>query len=50
MSGIVWNDRFNVGVESIDRAHQRLFSIVGKLLSLNEDTEKQQYACREGIK
>ncbi len=50
MSEIVWNDRFNVGVECIDKAHQRLFSIVGKLLSLNEDTEKQQYACREGIK
>lgn len=50
VSEIVWNDRFNVGVECIDKAHQRLFSIVGKLLSLNQDTEKQQYACREGVK
>lgn len=47
---IKWNDRFCIGVDSIDRAHQRLFSIVGKLLDLNEDTAKQQHACREGIK
>lgn len=47
---MIWRDRFNIGVEVIDKAHQRLFSIVGKLLSLNEDTAKQQHACREGIK
>lgn len=50
MNEVKWNDRFNIGVEGIDRAHQRLFSIVGKLLNLNEDTDKQQHACREGIK
>lgn len=50
MNEIKWNDRFNIGVESIDKAHQRLFSIVRKLLSLNEDTTKQQHACREGVK
>ena len=47
---IKWNDRFNVGVESIDSAHRKLFSIVGKLIALNEDEAKQQHACREGIK
>lgn len=50
MNELVWRDRFNIGVEVIDKAHQRLFSIVGKLISLNEDTAKQQHACREGIK
>lgn len=50
MKPIEWNDRFNIGVEVVDRAHQRLFSIVGKLISLNEDPDKQQHACREGIK
>lgn len=50
MNEIKWNDRFNIGVEGIDKAHQRLFSIVGKLLNLNEDRDKQQHACREGIK
>lgn len=47
---IKWNDRFNVGVDSIDSAHKKLFSIVGKLIALNEDETKQQHACREGIK
>ena len=47
---IKWNNRFNIGVDSIDKAHQKLFSIVGKLVALNEDTAKQQHACREGIK
>jgi len=47
---VEWNDRFSIGVEVVDKAHQRLFSIVGKLISLNEDPDKQQHACREGIK
>lgn len=47
---IKWNDRFNIGVDSIDRAHQKLFSIVGKLVALNEDEAKQRHACQEGIK
>ncbi len=47
---IKWNNRFNLGVDVIDQAHQRLFSIVSRLLDLNKDTEKQQHACREGIK
>lgn len=47
---VKWNDRFNLGVDVIDRAHQRLFSIVGRMLALNEDSAKQHHACREGIK
>lgn len=47
---IKWNNRFNIGVDSVDKAHQKLFSIVGKLVALNEDAAKQQHACREGIK
>lgn len=50
MNTVKWNDRFNIGVDSIDKAHQRLFSIVSKLLTLNEDITKRQHACREGIK
>lgn len=50
MNAIKWNNRFNIGVEVVDKAHQKLFSIVGKLIALNEEEEKQQHACREGIK
>lgn len=49
-NGIKWNDRFSIGVDAIDSAHKRLFTIVGELLSLNEDMAKQQDACKEGIK
>ena len=48
--GIKWNEHFCVGVDAIDKAHERLFTIIGKLIDLNEDEAKQQYACREGIK
>lgn len=50
MREVKWNDRFNIGVDSIDKAHYRLFSIVDKLLNLNETETKQEHACREGIK
>lgn len=47
---IKWNDRFNIGVTSIDKAHQRLFSIVRKMVDLNDDEKDRQWICTEGIK
>ncbi len=47
---IEWNERFNIGVPVVDKAHQRLFSIVRKLVNLNEEEDKQRWACEEGIK
>ena len=43
-----WQDAYNIGVESIDRDHQRLFKIINKLLAF--EGEKSQWACQEGIK
>ena len=34
---IKWNNRFNLGVDSIDKAHQKLFAIVQKMVDLNDD-------------
>ena len=31
----VWQEEFNIGVESIDREHQRLFKIINKLFAGN---------------
>ncbi len=45
-----WNERFNIGVNSIDNAHQKLFSIVRKLIHLSKDENNGQWACAEGIK
>ena len=45
-----WDKRFNIGVDSIDKAHRKLFSIVHRLLTLSKDKTNGQWACAEGIK
>ncbi len=47
---LVWNKRYNTGVEIIDRAHKKLFSILNKLFDLREQDEKSQWVCHEAIK
>ena len=47
---LVWQDRFNIGVETIDREHKKLFSIINKLLAFTEEEAKSQWVCEEGIK
>ncbi len=47
---IVWKDRFNLGVEVIDREHQKLFKIINKLFAFAGDEEKNQWVCKERIK
>ena len=42
---LVWNKRYNTGVEIIDRAHKKLFSILNKLFDLREQDEKSQWVC-----
>lgn len=47
-----WKDEFNIGVDYIDRAHRKLFSVLLKMVQLLEDDvyEKNKYACMESIK
>ena len=47
---LVWQDRFNIGVESIDREHKKLFSILNKMLRYRDQPDKMEWVCREGIK
>lgn len=47
---VEWNERFNIGVETIDKAHRRLFSVVRKLMDLIEDEKRGRWVCEEGIK
>ncbi len=47
---MVWHDRFNIGVEVIDKEHRKLFSIMNRLLAFSEDEMKSQWVCQEGIK
>ncbi len=50
MDKLVWNERFNIGVEVIDKAHANLFRIVGKIAKLAENEANCQNACKEGLK
>lgn len=46
----VWEEQFKIGVDIIDREHERLFKIINKLLKFGEEEKKSQWACQEGIK
>ena len=50
MQQIQWRDRFNIGVDVIDQAHRRLFSIVQKMMDLYVERHEDKFACVEGIK
>lgn len=42
---IVWQEEFNVGVDVIDKEHQRLFKIINKLFRLKEEEKDSQWTC-----
>ncbi len=47
---LIWRDEFNIGVETIDREHRRLFKIISKLITYHEEGKNSQWACQEGVK
>lgn len=47
---LVWQDRFNIGVEVIDKEHKKLFSILNKLFDFGKQEEKSQWVCQEAVK
>ncbi len=50
MRKLSWNEQLNIGEEVIDKAHARLFKIVGKLMDLVEYEANCENACRESIR
>lgn len=50
MEKIMWDDRYKMGVEAVDRAHAKLFRIVNKLFDLSQDVSANQAAYKEGLK
>lgn len=46
----VWHERYNIGVENIDREHRKLFNVMNKLCSYGGNDEKSRWAYQEGIK
>jgi len=47
---LIWEDRFNIGVDIIDKEHRKLFSIMNRLLAFSEQEGKSEWVCQEGIK
>lgn len=47
---LIWNERYNTGVDIIDREHRKLFSILNKLFDFVHREEKGRFACQEAIK
>lgn len=50
MNKIVWNKRYGLNVDFIDKEHKQLFSTINRLLTISENEEKREWVCREGIK
>lgn len=47
---LVWQDRFNIGVDVIDKEHRKLFSIMNRLMMYRDKESKSQWVCQEGVK
>ena len=45
-----WREEYSVGVEDIDKEHQRLFQIINKLFAFREEEKDSQWLGQEGIK
>ncbi len=50
MEIIAWDDKFNIGVEAVDKAHAKLFRIMKKLIEISKEGAANQHTYREGIK
>ena len=44
---LVWNKRYEIGVEVIDKEHKKLFRILGRLFDFRQQEEKSQWVCQE---
>lgn len=47
---LIWQERYNIGVDFIDQEHKKLFSILNRLYTYRNKEEKGQWVCQEGIK
>lgn len=47
---LVWQDWYNIGIDSIDKEHKKLFSIMNRLYAFCNESSKSQWVCQEGVK
>lgn len=46
----VWNRRYDIGVDFIDKEHRKLFRILNRLFDFGQKEMKSQWICRETVK
>lgn len=49
-NNLMWQERFNIGVEPIDIAHQKLYAFLNELFDSKDQSDKRQWICQDGIK
>lgn len=47
---LTWNEQYKIGVELIDREHEKLFHILNKLYAFGRQRGKSHFACQEAVK
>ena len=47
---LTWDEQYKLGVELIDREHEKLFHILNKLYAIGRQKEKSHFACQEAVK
>ena len=47
---LVWHERYNIGIDFVDKEHKKLFSILNRLFANKDEDEKRQWVYQEGIK
>ncbi len=47
---LLWNKRYNTGIDVIDKEHKKLFQILNKLFHFGQEEIKSQWVCREAVK
>lgn len=46
----MWNERYNIGVNIIDKEHKKLFRILNKLFEFGQQETKRPWVCQETVK
>lgn len=47
---LVWNQRYDIGVDIIDKEHKKLFRILNRLFNFGQQEIKSRWVCRETVK
>lgn len=50
MENLVWDDKYNIGVEVVDKAHAKLFRIMRRLMDVSQSDQNNSATYKELIK